>query len=114
VTEPDAATDAEPPTAEPPDAPDGADGAEVPDGVPGVPAGAEPEFVRLRRAPRYRPFGLTGAGLGVLIGAVIALTGGGETDFSARALVGYFAATLGLIGALTGLGIAVALERRRP
>lgn len=113
MTEPDSATDAEPP-----DAPDASAG--VPDGpagvpgVPGVPGGSEPEFVRLRRAPRYRPFGLTGAGLGVLIGAVIALTGGGETDFSARALVGYFAATLGLIGALTGLGIAVALERRRP
>lgn len=68
---------------------------------------------RLRRAPKYLPFGLTGAVLGVVVGLVLALSNPVNGDYSERAIIGYFAAILGLIGGLVGLGVAVLIERRR-
>jgi hypothetical protein len=78
------------------------------------PAG-DPDSIqlRMRRAPRYRAFGLTGAGLGVLAGVILALSFSATSDYSIRTIVGYFAAILGLIGGLVGLAIAVLIERRR-
>ena len=69
--------------------------------------------LRLRRAPRYLPFGLTGAVLGVVAGLVLALSFTAASNYSMQTIVGYFAATLGLIGAVLGLGAAVLIERRR-
>jgi hypothetical protein len=76
------------------------------------PAVERPALLRIRRAPRYRPFGLTGAGLGVLAGVVLALSFSATSDYSIRTIIGYFAAILGMIGAVLGLGVAVLLERR--
>lgn len=80
----------------------------TPDQIP------SPTQLRLRRAPRYRPFGITGAVLGVLAGVVLALSFTAASDYSMQTIVGYFAAIFGLIGAVVGLGVAVLIERRRP
>lgn len=71
--------------------------------------------VRLRRAPRYGPFILTGAVLGVVVGVVVALVGGpaGTDGLSTGSLVRYFAAILGLLGAVVGAAAALVAERRR-
>lgn len=73
----------------------------------------EPVRYELRRAPKYFSFGLTGAAIGAFAGLVLALAFPISGDYSERAIVGYFAAILGLIGVLTGLGVAVLIERRR-
>ena len=71
--------------------------------------------VRLRRAPRYGPFILTGVVVGVLLGIVVALVGGtdGSDGLSTSSLVRYFAAILGLLGAVAGAAAALLVERRR-
>ena len=69
--------------------------------------------LRLRRAPRYRPFGVTGAVIGVVAGVILALSFTAASNYSMQTIAGYFAAILGLVGALIGLGIAVLIERRR-
>jgi hypothetical protein len=68
---------------------------------------------RLRRAPRYRSFGITGVGIGVIVGLILAFSRPANDDYSAQTIAGYFAASFGLIGALIGLGAAVFAERRR-
>jgi hypothetical protein len=70
--------------------------------------------LRLRRAPRYGQFGLTGALIGVLAGLVLALSFTAASNYSMQTIAGYFAAILGLIGAVLALGVAVLFERRRP
>ena len=75
--------------------------------------GDERVTYQLRRAPKYLPFGVTGALIGVVVGVVLALSFQAAGDYSMRTIVGYFAAILGLVGALAGLGIAVLIERRR-
>jgi hypothetical protein len=69
--------------------------------------------VRLRRAPRYRAFVLTGVGLGVLAGTVLALLFPADGRYSGRAIVGYLALTLALVCGLLGATVAVLVERRR-
>ena len=83
-------------------------------GATGTGATIEPPAgFRLRRAPRYRSFGITGAVIGVVAGAAVALSFTATSDYSIRTITGYFAAILGLVGTLLGLGLAVLLERRR-
>lgn len=72
-----------------------------------------PVQLRMRRAPRYLPFGLSGALIGVIAGVVLALSFSATSDYSIRTIAGYFAAIFGLVGALTALGLAVLIERRR-
>ena len=69
--------------------------------------------LRLRRAPRYGPFGLTGVFIGVVIGIVLALSHPAASNYSTQTIAGYFAAIFGLFGAVLGLGVAVLIERRR-
>ncbi len=103
----------------------GGDG-EVPGGAAGADQGGEPTEqvtaaeevpgatrLRLRRAPRYRSFGLTGTILGVVAGVVLALSFTAASNYSMQTIAGYFAAIFGLIGAVAGLGLAVLIERRR-
>ena len=71
-----------------------------------------PTQLRLRRAPRYRPFGLTGAFIGVVAGVVLALSFTATSDYSMQTIAGYFAAMFGLLGLVLGLGVAVLIERR--
>jgi hypothetical protein len=83
----------------------------VEDAGPAQPVG--PAQLRMRRAPRYRAFGGTGAGIGVLAGVILALSFTATSDYSIRTIVGYFAAIFGLVGAIVGLAAAVLIERRR-
>jgi outer membrane biosynthesis protein TonB len=72
-----------------------------------------PARLRMRRAPRYLPFGLTGAVIGVGAGVILALSFTAASNYSIQTITGYFAAILGLIGTVAGLGLAVLVERRR-
>jgi hypothetical protein len=83
-----------------------------PDGEREAARPPEPAEYRLRRAPKYLPFGITGALLGVAVGLVLALAFPISGDYSERAIIGYFAAILALVGSLAGLGVAVLIERR--
>ena len=97
--------------------PPGPDGAGAGPGGPGdrrLPDGAVE--VRVRRAPKYLPFIVTGVVVGVLLGVVVAFAFGDPAQaerFSRSTLVRYFAAILGLLGGLVGAAAAVLLERRR-
>ena len=67
----------------------------------------------MRRAPRYRAFGFTGAGIGIAAGVVLALSFKAASNYSIQTITGYFAAMFALVGGLVGLGVAVLIERRR-
>jgi hypothetical protein len=71
-------------------------------------------YGRVRRAPRYGSFVVTGAAVGVVIALVLSLSRPATGQFSQNSVIGYVAATLGLLGALAGAGVAVLLDRRRP
>ena len=72
-----------------------------------------PERYRLRRAPRYGAFGFTGVLIGVVAGAVLALSFQATGDYSTQSILGYFVAIFGLFGALLGGAAAVFLDRRK-
>ncbi len=80
---------------------------ELPDGA---------QQVRLRRAPRYRAFVVSGVVAGILLGVVLAFVvepPTGPEEFSRGTIVRYFAVILGLLGGVVGAGLAVLVERRR-
>jgi predicted lipid-binding transport protein (Tim44 family) len=78
-----------------------------------APASA-PAPVRLRRAPRYRAFVLTGAFLGALAGIVASLLlGDPDSLFSTTTTTGYLAAIGLLLGGLLGGTVAVLADRPR-
>jgi hypothetical protein len=73
-----------------------------------------PVQVRVRRAPRYRAFVLTGALIGAIAGIVASLLLGDPTSlFSSGTTTGYLAAIGLLLGALLGGAVAVLVERPR-
>ncbi|GAB7193017.1 hypothetical protein NUM3379_37260 [Kineococcus sp. NUM-3379] len=76
----------------------------------GVPAGRP---VRLRRAPRYGAFVLTGLLAALVVSALVAALATPSGGYSRLALFGYLAVALGLVGAVLGGLVAVLLERRR-
>ena len=68
------------------------------------------------REVRYPAFILTGAVLGVLIAAVVVLSGSPRGQYSPQVVLAYVAALFALFGALLGGALAVVLEalmRRR-
>ena len=98
-----------PPQEEAPETAPEAPAPEVP--TPERPA---PVQVRLRRAPRYRAFVLTGAVLGALAGIVASLLLGDPASlFSSGTTSGYLAAIGLLLGGLLGGAVAVLVERPR-
>ncbi len=72
---------------------------------------AAPQQVRIRRAPRYRAFTLSGIVLGMIAGAVLAGTRP-PSGVSTSATMVYLVLGLALIGGLVGAGVALLLERR--
>ena len=90
--------------------PDGATPASPPAPAERPPA---PVRVHLRTAPRFGRFALTGALLGLVIGAVFVLLRGSEgLKISTVAAVGYLAVVAGMIGGLLGAGLALLADRR--
>jgi hypothetical protein len=77
------------------------------------PAAPEPRQVRLRRAPRYRAFVLTGVMAGVLVALVVSRLTADAPEFSSGSILGYLAVILGLIGGVLGAGVAILVERPR-
>ena len=87
-----------------------------PEEEPAPPAAEAPApvQVRLRRAPRYRAFVLTGALLGAAAGIVASLLLGDPASlFSEPTTTGYLAAIGLLLGGLAGGAVAVLVERPR-
>ncbi len=82
-----------------------------PDPRPADPA-TGPQIGRVRRAPRYGSFVVTGAIVGIVLAVVVSYAWSSASEFSQNSVVGYVAATLGLIGALLGAVLAVLLDRR--
>lgn len=92
-------------------------------------AGAEQargaSFVRLRRAPRYLPFMISGGALGLVVAAVLtalsrrladplaATTLGVGRNYSAMQVLLYLGLALVAIGGMLGAAVALLLERRR-
>lgn len=72
-----------------------------------------PRQVTLRRAPRYRAFVLTGLVVGVAIALLLTRIFRETGEFSTRAVLGYLAVGLGLLGAVLGGLVAVLIERPR-
>ena len=66
---------------------------------------------RLRRAPRYRAFGLTGALLAALLGAVLVLVTGPDGGDRGYALL-FVVLGSAVLGAILGGLVAVLLDRR--
>jgi hypothetical protein len=66
---------------------------------------------RVRR-PRYVPFLVTGAVVGLLVTVILALAAGDDVG-SVRSLMLYLGILLGGLGALAGGALAVWLERDR-
>ncbi len=64
-----------------------------------------------RREPRFAPFVVTGALLGILIGLVAAVRGPEAQGYTTAATLGYFASLGGLVGALLGGAVAAVLSR---
>lgn len=95
------------------------DPATGPGSEPGAPPVEAPgvRYGRMRRAPRYGSFLFTGAVVGVAVAILLAvvqwLRYHDSSQFSFGTVLGYVAATLGLLGAVVGAGVAVILDRRR-
>lgn len=90
-----------------------------PDAAPSGVQGRQPERpVRVRRAPRYRAFGLTGLLAGVVLALLLDVLAGDpvqqpQTSFGPGSALAYLLFGLGLLGLVLGLGLALVVERRR-
>ena len=73
-----------------------------------------PAPLRLRRAPRYRAFVLTGVLFGVLAALLATALAPPTGDGRSGSVLGYLAVSLGLLGGLVGAAAALVAERRRP
>jgi hypothetical protein len=69
-----------------------------------------PEPPRRVRRPRYLPFLVTGAVVGLVVALVVVLTAGRDVE-NTRKLAAYLGVLLAGLGTLAGGGLAVWLER---
>lgn len=70
---------------------------------------------RLRRAPRFGPFIVSGAAVGALVALAVSLylPDPQGMEVGARSVTGYLMAIGGLLGAVLGGGLAVLADRHR-
>lgn len=80
--------------------------------TPDRPAAA-PARYRLRRAPRFGPFLLTGAVIGIIAGVLVDLLGPAAPGIDSTSALAFFAVIGGLVGTLLAAIVAVLLDRRR-
>ena len=69
--------------------------------------------MRVRRAPRYRAFVLTGVAAGLLAALAVGVAHAVTAGTSVGSGLVYLLLGFGLIGSLVGAGSAVLVERRR-
>ena len=74
-----------------------------------LPSGAN---VTVRRAPKYVPFLVVGALLGVAAAAVVAYGVPGDATFDPGAVFGFFLVMFAAGGAILGAALALLLDRR--
>jgi MFS family permease len=72
---------------------------------------AERREVTVRRAPKYVPFLILGAVVGVVVAAVVAFAPAGDESFDRGAVFGFFLVTFGAGGAILGAVAALVLDR---
>lgn len=73
---------------------------------------AERREVTVRRAPKYVPFLMLGALVGVAVAAVVAYVLPGDESFDRGAVFGFFLIIFGAAGAILGAVAALVLDRR--
>ncbi|UKA75052.1 hypothetical protein [Arthrobacter sp. FW306-07-I] len=73
---------------------------------------AERREVTVRRAPKYVPFLILGAVVGIIAAAVVAYAVPGDASFDPAAVFGFFLIMFAAIGAILGAGLALVLDRR--
>ncbi len=83
---------------------------DVDDRQPSV--GSAPVRYRVRRAPKFRAFLLTGAILGLVIGVLIDVLGPTDPRIQATSSLAFFAVVGAAVGACLAAIIAVLLDRR--
>ncbi|MET4145057.1 hypothetical protein [Arthrobacter sp. UYCo732] len=72
---------------------------------------AERRQVTVRRAPKYVPFLILGALVGVAVAAVVAYALPGDESFERGSVFGFFLVTFGAGGAILGAVTALILDR---
>ncbi len=77
-----------------------------------LPTDAAPVRYRIRRAPKFRAFLLTGALLGLVVGVLIDLLGPTDARIQATSSLAFFAVVGASVGAFLAAIIAVLLDRR--
>ncbi|MFP5311634.1 MAG: hypothetical protein ACLGH7_04385 [Actinomycetes bacterium] len=73
---------------------------------------AERRDVTVRRAPKYVPFLVLGALLGVVAAAIVAYALPGDATFEPSAVFGFFLVMFAAGGAILGAAAALILDRR--
>ncbi|MDQ0277975.1 putative membrane protein [Arthrobacter silviterrae] len=68
--------------------------------------------VQLRRAPKYVPFLIAGALVGVVVAGILTLISPGIENFDPSSIFGFFAVLLVLPGAGLGAVVALVIDRR--
>lgn len=68
--------------------------------------------VTVRRAPKYVPFLVLGALVGIVAAAVVAYAVPGDATFDPGAVFGFFLVMFAAAGALLGAALALVLDRR--
>ncbi|WP_269044729.1 hypothetical protein [Paenarthrobacter sp. Z7-10] len=78
---------------------------------PGSTEPVERREISVRRAPKFVPFLIAGALLGVLAAAVVAVVGAGSASYDRSTVFGFFAVVLAVPGMLLGGMAALLLDR---
>lgn len=82
------------------------------DGMAFEESAAERREVTVRRAPKYVPFLVLGALVGVAAAAVVAYAVPGDATFDPGAVFGFFLVMFAACGAILGAALALVLDRR--
>jgi len=69
----------------------------------------KPEDVEIRRAPKVLPWGLTGAGVGMVIALVLSVVAP-ESEGSSYNVLGLLLVSLGSLGLGAGIALAIAID----
>ncbi|VXC25701.1 conserved hypothetical protein [Arthrobacter sp. 9AX] len=80
--------------------------------MPSEQPAAERREVTVRRAPKFVPFLILGALVGVAVAAAVAYGLPATPDFDAGSVFGFFMVLFAGAGAILGAGLALVLDRR--